>query len=135
MVSLVHMFAHFYSIHPTAGTNCLSEKGHEQRSNRDWPPYGVRNEPKDPTFANVIALPLGELLYETNDNSAAILPTYGTARVLFAVDAEAREEYRRAAPTRALKRSSTFRNYTHSGPRFRAPLTEGSARRLELISR
>jgi competence protein ComEC len=32
--------------------------------------------------ADVIALPPGELFSETNDNSVAILLTYGTARVL-----------------------------------------------------
>jgi hypothetical protein len=61
-------------------------------------------------------------------NSVAILLTYGTIRVLLAGDAEAREEeYRRAAHTRGLKRSSTFRNYTHSEPRFHALLTEGAS--------
>ena len=40
----------------------------------------------------VIAPPPGELFSETNDNSVAILLTYGTARVLLAGDAEAREE-------------------------------------------
>jgi hypothetical protein len=34
----------------------------------------------------------GELFSETNDNSVAILLTYGTARVLLAGDAEAKEE-------------------------------------------
>ena len=34
----------------------------------------------------------GELFSETNDNSVAILLTYGPARVLLAGDAEAREE-------------------------------------------
>jgi hypothetical protein len=39
----------------------------------------------------------------------------------------------RAAPTRGLKRSSTYRNYTHSETRFRALLlTEGGAQSLEL---
>jgi competence protein ComEC len=42
--------------------------------------------------ADVIAPPPGELFSETNDNSVAILLTYGTARVLLAGDAEAREE-------------------------------------------
>jgi competence protein ComEC len=42
--------------------------------------------------ADVIAPPPGELYSETNDNSVAILLTYGTARVLLAGDAEAREE-------------------------------------------
>jgi hypothetical protein len=40
---------------------------------------------------DVIAPPPGELFSETNDNSVAILLTYGTARVLLAGDAEARE--------------------------------------------
>jgi len=40
-----------------------------------------------------------ELFSETNDNSAAILLTYGTARVLLAGDAEAREqEYMASGP-------------------------------------
>jgi competence protein ComEC len=42
--------------------------------------------------AEVIAPPPGELFSETNDNSVAILLTYGTSRVLLAGDAEAREE-------------------------------------------
>jgi beta-lactamase superfamily II metal-dependent hydrolase len=42
--------------------------------------------------ADVIAPPPGELFSETNDNSVAILLTYGTARVLLAGDAEASEE-------------------------------------------
>jgi beta-lactamase superfamily II metal-dependent hydrolase len=41
---------------------------------------------------NVIGPPPGEFFSETNDNSVAILLTYGTARVLLAGDAEAREE-------------------------------------------
>jgi competence protein ComEC len=41
----------------------------------------------------VIAPPPGELFSETNDNSVAILLTYGTARVLLAGDAEARGCY------------------------------------------
>jgi beta-lactamase superfamily II metal-dependent hydrolase len=40
----------------------------------------------------VIAPPAGELFSETNDNSVAILLSYGTARLLLAGDAEAREE-------------------------------------------
>jgi competence protein ComEC len=48
----------------------------------DW--GGVRTD--------VIAPPPGELFSETNDNSVAILLSYGTARVLLAGDAEAREE-------------------------------------------
>jgi competence protein ComEC len=42
--------------------------------------------------ADVIAPPPGELFSETNDNSVAILLSYGTSRVLLAGDAEAREE-------------------------------------------
>jgi competence protein ComEC len=42
--------------------------------------------------ADVIAPPPGELFSKTNDNSVAILLSYGTARVLLAGDAEAREE-------------------------------------------
>jgi competence protein ComEC len=41
---------------------------------------------------NVIAPPPGELFSETNDNSVTILLTYGTAHILLAGDAEAREE-------------------------------------------
>ncbi len=44
------------------------------------------------TRTDVIAPPPGELFSETNDNSVVILLTYGTARVLLAGDAEAREE-------------------------------------------
>jgi competence protein ComEC len=44
------------------------------------------------TRVDVIAPPPGELFSETNDNSVAILLSYGTARVLLAGDAEAREE-------------------------------------------
>jgi hypothetical protein len=36
--------------------------------------------------------PSGELYFETNNNSVAILLSYGTARVLLAGDAEANEE-------------------------------------------
>jgi beta-lactamase superfamily II metal-dependent hydrolase len=39
-----------------------------------------------------LAQPPGEFLSETNDNSAAILLSHGTARVLLAGDTEAREE-------------------------------------------
>jgi competence protein ComEC len=52
---------------------------------------------------DVIAPPLGDLFSETNDNSVAILLTYGTARVLVSGDAEAREEeHTRAVRTRGL---------------------------------
>jgi len=39
-----------------------------------------------------LSSPSGELLSETNENSVAILLTYGMARVLLAGDAERREE-------------------------------------------
>jgi hypothetical protein len=42
---------------------------------------------------DVIAPPPDELFSETDDNSVGNLLTYGTARVLLAGDAEAREEY------------------------------------------
>jgi hypothetical protein len=48
-------------------------------------------------------------------------------RDLFAGDAEVGEEFRRAVPTRGLKGSSTFSNYTHPEPRFYALLTEGAS--------
>jgi hypothetical protein len=54
-----------------------------------------------------------------------ILLSYGRLCILLAGDAEAREEYRRGAPTRDLKWWLTFRKYTHSEPRFRALLNEG----------
>ena len=41
---------------------------------------------------DVVGPPPGELFSETNDNSVALLLTYGTARILLAGDAEAREE-------------------------------------------
>ena len=50
---------------------------------------------------DVIAPLPGKLFPETNDNSVAILLTYGTACVLLAGDAEAREEEYVAAPYRA----------------------------------
>ena len=45
-----------------------------------------------------MAPPPGLLSPETNDNSVAILLSYGTARVLLAGDAEAREEYMANGP-------------------------------------
>jgi competence protein ComEC len=55
----------------------------------------------------------GGLFSEINDNSVAILLTYGTARVLLAGDAEANEEeYMANGPYTGPLRSSTFRNYT-----------------------
>ena len=44
------------------------------------------------TRTDVVGPPPGELFSETNDNSVAVLLTYGTARVLLAGDAEAKEE-------------------------------------------
>jgi antibiotic biosynthesis monooxygenase (ABM) superfamily enzyme len=57
----------------------------------------------------------------------AILLTYGTARVLLAGDAEAREEHRQAVRTRGLEWWLTFQKYTRSEPRFHALLTEGAS--------
>jgi competence protein ComEC len=83
--------------------------------------------------ADVIAPPPGELFSETNDNSVAILLSYGTARVLLAGDAEAREEeYMAGGPTRGLKRSSGFRSTKRSELKFRTVLTEDGTRRIEL---
>ena len=77
--------------------------------------------------ADVIAPPPGERSPETNDNSVAILLSCGEARILLAADAEARKSTWLKVRTRDLKRSSTFRNYIHSEPRFRTLLTEGDA--------
>jgi hypothetical protein len=74
------------------------------------------------------SLPPGGLFSETNDNSVTVLLTYGTACVLLVDDADAKEEDTwRAARTRGLEWSLTFRNYTHSEPRFCALLTEGAS--------
>jgi hypothetical protein len=63
----------------------------------------------------------------------ATLLTYGTARILLAGDAEANEEeYMANGPYIGPSRSSKFRNYTHSEPRFRTLLTEGDATHLAL---
>jgi hypothetical protein len=70
--------------------------------------------------------PPNELSSETNDNSVAILLTYGTARVLLAGDTEAREEHRQAVRRRSLKRSSGFRSTKLPDVPFSARLTEGS---------
>jgi len=53
----------------------------------------------------VIAPPPGELFSETNDNSVAILLSYGTARVLLGWRCRGGEEFRRAVHTRGLKGS------------------------------
>jgi len=63
----------------------------------------------------VIAPPPGELFSETNDNSVAILLSYGTARILLAGDAEAREEEYMAngpytGPLTVHQRSETTHN-------------------------
>ena len=72
--------------------------------------------------------PPGALFSETNDNSVALLLTYGLARVLLAGDAEAKaEEYMangpHTGPLTVHQRSET----THSEPRSRALLTERDA--------
>ena len=54
-----------------------------------------RRAPRGGASEDVIALPTeaeGGLFSESNDNSVAILLTYGTARILLAGDAEANEE-------------------------------------------
>jgi competence protein ComEC len=65
--------------------------------------------------ADVIGPPPGELFSETNDNSVAILLTYGTARVLLAGDAEGREE-----------------EYMASGP-YTSPLTVVNVPKLHTL--
>ena len=82
---------------------------------------------------DVIARPPGGLTSETNDNSVAILLTYATARVLLSGYTEVREEHMASGSCTSLKRPSTFRNYTHSEPRFRALLSESSTERLQLV--
>jgi hypothetical protein len=58
----------------------------------------------------------------------AIHLSYGTACVLLASDADAREEeHSPAVRTRDLKHSSTFRNYKQPELRFRALLVEGTS--------
>jgi competence protein ComEC len=49
--------------------------------------------------AEVVAPPAGELFSETNDNSVAILLTYGSARILLDGDAEVREEDMASSPS------------------------------------
>jgi competence protein ComEC len=71
----------------------------------DW--GGVRTD--------VIAPPPGELFSETNDNSVAILLTYGQARILLAGDAEATEE-----------------EYMASGP-YTGPLTVINVQKLHTL--
>ena len=81
------------------------------------------------SLIDVVGPPPGGLFGETNDNSVALLLTHGTARVLLAGDAEAREEeYMAFGPYTGPLTSSTSRYYTHSDPRFRALLlTEGAS--------
>ena len=70
---------------------------------------------------------------QIQSTATGLLRASGTACVLLAGDAKAREEeFKRAASARGLNRSSTFRNYTHSEPRFRVLLTEDGTQRLEL---
>jgi hypothetical protein len=77
---------------------------------------------------DVIAPPPGELFSETNDNSVAFLLSYGTTGVLLVgTPKPGRRNSWLEVRTRDLKRSSTFRNYTHSEPMFRALLTEGAS--------
>ena len=59
-------------------------------------------------ITDVIALPIGEHLSETDDNSVAILLTYGTARVLLAGDAEGRKEEYMASNRSLLSRDQPY---------------------------
>jgi beta-lactamase superfamily II metal-dependent hydrolase len=70
--------------------------------------------------ADVIAPPPGELFRETNDNSVAILLSYGTARVLLAGDEEGREEYMAGGPLHRATDRHQRSETTHS-------LSQGSA--------
>jgi beta-lactamase superfamily II metal-dependent hydrolase len=63
-----------------------------RRPDSEDPGKRVESWLKGGIYADVIAPPPGELFSETNDNSVAILLSYGGARVLLAGDAEAREE-------------------------------------------
>src|SRR5918998_1723367 len=82
---------------------------------------------------DVVGPPPGGLFGETNDNSVALLLTHGTARVLLAGDAEAREEeYMAFGPYTGPLTSSTSRYHTHSDPRFRALPVDRATERLEL---
>ncbi len=92
----------------------------------------IRQSRPGDAIANVIAPSPGELFSETNDNSVAILLSYGRARILLAGDAEAREGYRQAVHARGLKRSSKFESTKQPELRFRALLTEDGARHIEL---
>src|SRR5918994_4741543 len=77
------------------------------------------------TNTDVVGPPPGELFSETNDNSVAILLTYGTARILLAGDAEAREEQYMAGgpdtgPPTPLK-GTHHGSHTPSTPPFLSP--------------
>ena len=54
-------------------------------------------------------------------------PIASDAADTVAGDAETKEDYRRAAPTRGLKRSSGFETTKQSELRFRVLLTEGAS--------
>jgi beta-lactamase superfamily II metal-dependent hydrolase len=75
----------------------------------------------------VIAPPPGELFSETNDNSVAILLTYGTARVLLAGDAEAREEeYMASGPYTDPLTVVNVPNYKQTRAKVLCPADRGS---------
>jgi competence protein ComEC len=65
-------------------------------------------------WADVIAHPPGELFSETNDNSVAILLSYGTARVLLIGDAEARGEYMATGPLHEASSGHQRSETTHT---------------------
>jgi hypothetical protein len=81
--------------------------------------------------ADVIAPPPGELVSETNDNSLSGHPAELRHASCLVGDAEAQEEYRRAGPTRGLKRRLMFPKYTYSEPVFRALLLTRGASEVE----
>jgi competence protein ComEC len=86
--------------------------------------------------ADVIAPPTeaeGGLFSETNDNSVAILLTYGTARVLLAGDAEAREEdYMANGPYTGPLTVVNVPKLQRPELKFRAVLTEDGTRETHL---
>jgi hypothetical protein len=88
---------------------------------------------------DVIAPPTdaeGGLFSEINDNSVAILLTYGTARILLAGDAEANEEEYMANGTYTDPLTIVrFETTKQPAPRFRALLNKGDTRqRLEFVA-
>ena len=80
----------------------------------------------------------GGLFSEINDNSVAILLTYGTARILLAGDAEANEEeyeeeYMANGPyIGPLTIINVEKLHTHSEPTFRALLPSGKPSDVQL---